>query len=74
MPGAFLCLNMKIRINSKETETGAATLMELACEMGLPAKGVAMAVNNRMVPRGEWSATSISGGEDIVIIKAVCGG
>ena len=74
MPGAFLCLNIKIRINSKETETGAATLMELAREMGLPAKGVAMAVNNRMVPRGEWSATSISGGEDIVIIKAVCGG
>ena len=73
-PELFLCLNMKIRINSKETETGAATLMELAREMGLPAKGVAMAVNNRMVPRGEWSATSISGGEDIVIIKAVCGG
>ena len=65
---------MKIRINSKETETGAATLMVLAREMGLPEKGVAMAVNNRMVPRVEWSTTSISGGEDIVIIKAVCGG
>lgn len=65
---------MKIRINSKETETGAATLMELAREMGLPEKGVAMAVNNRMVPRVEWSTTSISGDEDIVIIKAVCGG
>ena len=73
-PEFFLCLNMKIRINSKETETGAATLMELAREMGLPEKGVAMAVSNRMVPRVEWSTTSISGGEDIVIIKAVCGG
>ena len=73
-PELFLCMIMKIRINSRETETAAATLQELASEMGLPAKGVAMAVNNRMVPRGEWSATSISGGEDIVIIKAVCGG
>ena len=48
--------------------------VELAREMGLPEKGVAMAVSNRMVPRVEWSTTSISGGEDIVIIKAVCGG
>jgi len=65
---------MKIRINSKETETSAATLQELASEMGLPEKGVAMAVSNRMVPHGEWSTTSIKESEDIVIIKAVCGG
>lgn len=65
---------MKIRINDKESETGAATLLELASEMGLPDKGVAMAVNNLMVPREEWSKTAVKEGADILIVKAFCGG
>ncbi len=73
-PELFLCMIMKIRINDKETETGAVTLLELASEMGLPEKGVAMAVNNMLVPREEWSETSVMEGSDIVIVKAFCGG
>lgn len=65
---------MKIRINNSERETQAATLQQLAQELNLPAKGVALAMANRMVPRTEWANTPVIEGCDIVIIKAVCGG
>lgn len=65
---------MKLTINNKEQETAAATLQALAEEMKLPEKGVAIAVANKMVPRSEWSSTPLHEGDDIVIIKAACGG
>lgn len=65
---------MKIKINSKETETNATSLQLLAEEMNLPAVGVAMAIDNKMVPRTEWRNTPIAEGANIVIIKAACGG
>ena len=65
---------MKVNINNKQTEVQAQTLAALAAEMSLPDKGVAVAVNNRMKPRAEWEQTTLSEGDNIVIIKAVCGG
>ena len=65
---------MKIQINNKTTETQAQTIDELARELGLPEKGVAIAKSNTMVPHGEWSATPLEEGDSIVIIKAACGG
>lgn len=65
---------MKIIINNKETETKANSLSELAAELNLPAKGVAVAIANKMVPRTEWEQTPLAEGDSIVIIKAACGG
>ena len=65
---------MKVKINDKETEVTAKSLLELSAELSLPAKGVAGAVNNRMVPRAEWEQTAVKENDNIVIIKAVCGG
>lgn len=65
---------MKILVNNQETETTAATVEQLAIELALPAKGVALAVNNQMVPRTAWVDTAIAEGANIVIIKAACGG
>lgn len=65
---------MKLNINSKETETKSANLLQLSEELQLPAKGVAVAVNNRMVPRTEWESTPLNESDNIVIIKAACGG
>lgn len=67
-------ISMKVIINNKEQETSAATLQELAEEMKLPEKGVAIAVANKMVPRSEWASTPLHEGDNIVIIKAACGG
>lgn len=65
---------MKVNINNKETETQALNVKQLAEELNLPAKGVAIAISNSMVPRNDWGQTPIAEGADIVIIKAFCGG
>lgn len=65
---------MKIKINNKEVETSAKTVAELAAEQKLPEKGVAIAISNNMVPRTEWNNREIAEGDDIVILKAFCGG
>ncbi len=65
---------MKIRINNKEIETLAVTVADLAIEQNLPEKGVALAISNEMVPRTEWANRQLKEGDDIVILKAFCGG
>ena len=65
---------MKVNINNKETETQALNVKQLAEELNLPAKGVAIAISNSMVLRNAWEQTPIAEGADIVIIKAFCGG
>lgn len=65
---------MTIQINNKPTETKARTIAELATELGLPQKGVAIAVANTMVPREEWETTALEEGASVVIIKAAFGG
>lgn len=65
---------MNIIINNQPTETQATNLQELAEQLALPEKGVAMAVANRMVPRTAWSDTPLAEGASVVIIKAACGG
>ena len=65
---------MKITINNKEMDTASPTLLRLAEELALPASGVAMALNNRMIPRANWGDTPLEEGASVVIIKAACGG
>ncbi len=65
---------MKVRINNNEVETQATTVAELAQEQKLPEKGVAVAISNEMVPRTEWAQHALKEGDDIVILKAFCGG
>ncbi|HAZ74124.1 MAG TPA: thiamine biosynthesis protein ThiS [Rikenellaceae bacterium] len=65
---------MTVKVNNKEVHTNATTLSELASELALPEKGVAVAVSNKMIPRSEWQDTSLSEGVSIVVIRATCGG
>ena len=65
---------MKVSVNNKDVETGATTLSQLTEELSLPAQGIAIAVNNRMVPRTEWADYALVEGTSIIIIKAACGG
>lgn len=65
---------MTILINNKSTETQATNLQELANELALPEKGVAMAMANKMVPRSEWGTKVLNENDSVVIIKAACGG
>lgn len=65
---------MKVIINKKETETQAANVKALAEELQLPTAGVAVAINNTMIPRTNWETTEVKENADIVIVKAFCGG
>lgn len=65
---------MKVQVNNKEVETPSTTLLQLAQELKLPVQGVAMAVNNRMIPRTQWEKFSLKENDSLVIIKAACGG
>lgn len=65
---------MNITINNKSTDTQAENLAQLAAELELPQKGVAVAINNKMIPRTDWEATSLAENDNVVIIKAACGG
>lgn len=66
---------MKIYVNNKEHEVADHLHVdELAHLLQLPAQGIALAVNNRMIPRTEWSATKLPAEAHVVIIQAACGG
>ena len=66
---------MEVFINHKPIGVDTPmSLAELLAREGIPAEGVAMAVNNRVVPRSEWAATPVEEGMKITVIRAVCGG
>ena len=65
---------MRIKVNNKEVLTVACNLLELSQELALPPTGIAVAVNNRMVPRTEWEHFVLNENDELIIIKAVCGG
>ncbi len=65
---------MKVKVNNKDVETEACDMLALSCQLNLPEKGIAVAVNQQMVPREEWDECALKEGDDILIIKAVCGG
>ena len=65
---------MRISVNNKEVETAAVTLSGLVEELSLPPQGVAVAVENRLVPRASWQEFPLSEGMHVVVVKAACGG
>lgn len=66
---------MKLKVNSKETEAkDGFTIAELASQLALPERGVAIAVNNKMIPRTEWNERILQPNDNLVVIKAACGG
>lgn len=65
---------MKVWVNNKEVETAAVSLASLVEDLSLPAQGIAVAVENRMVPRTQWGDYALSEGMRVVVVKAACGG
>ena len=65
---------MDITINNKPLSTSAATVSQLAAELALPEKGVAVAVDNKLVARGSWNSFELSDGASLTIIRAAFGG
>ena len=59
---------MKVQVNNKEVEmTLDSTLTQLTAQLELPVQGIAIAVNNKMIPRIEWECFILHENDNLVI-------
>lgn len=65
-----------IRVNGRDEALACVTLAELLTDRGVapPGRGIAVALNGRVVPRGQWSDTRLSPGDAVEIVRAMKGG
>jgi sulfur carrier protein len=65
---------MMIQINSEQVEVDEqTTVAALLQSLGYPDRGIAVAVDQAVVPRSRW-ATALSDGACIEVVTAVQGG
>lgn len=67
---------MRIRLNGENHETEAATVKALLLEQYIDgeSRGVAVALNDSVVPRSAWESTDLSEDDTIEIVKPFRGG
>ncbi len=67
---------MTIRVNDKPRSfADAATLTHLLGELGLAERrGIAIAINDAVVPRSRWTSHALSDGDRVLVIQATQGG
>jgi sulfur carrier protein len=68
---------MRVLLNGSETElVNGATVAAALESLDLPAagRGVAVAVDAEVVPRGQWAATELHDGARVEILRAIQGG
>jgi len=66
---------MKIRVNNAEMALhDGNTVRALITLTKSPMEGIAIAVNDSVVPRSQWDSFIIKENDDILIIKAARGG
>ena len=65
-----------VMINGERRELGKGATIEVAVHAaGAPdGRGVAVALDGEVVPRGEWATTEIRDGQEIEVLHAVQGG
>lgn len=56
-----------------DVEPGATVAM-LVDELGRDPRGVAVALNEDVVPRGDWSRTGLRAGDRVEVLRAAQGG
>lgn len=67
---------MTVRVNDKSLAVAdTTTLTQLLDELGLSAsKGVAVAINDAVVPRSGWLTQRLADGDQVLVIQATQGG
>lgn len=67
--------SMTVSLNGEPRELpGGTTLDVLVAELTRAPSGVAAAVNEQVVPRGQWPATALGDGDRVEVLTAVQGG
>jgi len=66
---------MRIFFNDQHIETGSVSLFELLDEQHLAGKnGIAVAVNDEVIPRTRWEETPLAENYNVLVITAAAGG
>jgi sulfur carrier protein len=67
---------MDIRLNGEPytLADGALTDLLTACEVDTARRGVAVSINDAIVPRGEWASTRLKDGDTVEIVRPHSGG
>lgn len=66
---------MIVTVNGEERRLPAdSTVASLVEELSPPSRGVAVAINGHVVPRGEWPATALQDGARVEVVAAIQGG
>ena len=63
-----------IVVNGRPTDAEGLTLAELLARMEVPSRGVAVAVDAEVVPRGAWETHVVKDGAVVEVVTAVQGG
>ena len=64
-----------IVVNGEESAVKpGTTISELLLDIDAPARGVAVAVDSEVVPRGEWDGYTIEDDARVEVVTAVQGG
>lgn len=50
------------------------TLTEMLSELDIPAQGLALAVNQTVVPQTQWDSTPVNDRDSIQLFQAIAGG
>ena len=66
---------MNVIVNGEPTELApGATVDTVLATLEVPDRGVAVAVDAEVVPRGEWPAHQLSEGARVEVLRAIQGG
>ncbi len=66
---------MKLIVNGQPQEhSDGVTLAGVVAQLTAATSGVAVAVNDVVVPRGAWSTTSLADDDSVEVLTAVQGG
>ena len=63
-----------IVVNGRPSSAAPGPLAELLAALDLPDRGVAVAVDAEVVPRGEWGTHVLPDGAHVEVVTAVQGG
>ncbi|CRK61240.1 Sulfur carrier protein ThiS @ Opine oxidase subunit C [Alloactinosynnema sp. L-07] len=66
---------MRIEVNGEPREVAdGTTVADVLAALGLPANGIAVAVDGEVVPRADHARTTVTDGAAVEILTAVQGG
>lgn len=65
---------MEIIVNGSKKTIVATLVSELITELQIKSNGIALALNQNILPYKEWAITSLTEGDSITVIKATQGG